>query len=634
MDAEDLLKQLSGNHLDKYSFLPKHMLQRQERRLAAAAAAAVTAANGSDQDEPPITPAAPTDSKASKSSKSRVAVNMRNDGPSTTSACRPNMRPQKTASVDGNFEMLCDRVRPRLRSHLIGNKKGTQSLERWLKACFENTCPQRILVLVGPPGCGKSSALRVLAEHCGFRLSSMDLSRPIAAKHIIRAVDTQERTLARDRRAKLVVLDGLESLHGEKGPQSILNEAFKPFVTWGRFRASQMRKKRTKPSARRKFTSSTTSTSTSTPMPMLTSAATPTHTQTAEQPTGVVIAYKHKRKTVGKTCSAPNTLICVVDSLPKFFNSDAFKYNKSLCNVVHFWPLKSEDLVAIYQRTMTHVGTQRTRTMSQQKTFKAFIDKCGGDARYMLNHLEISGIMITGAPDEAMLKQVPPRVGVGNVFESLKDAFFPVKQLSGLTIHQRKVEIERTPEHDDSNLLRLYYQQPVSLVSCVHANYLNVALRSKNAQQRKIDSLSDLADSLCDADLFDTRISRTQNYSTSEYVARLGFVEPTKFIRSFRTSPEEATMQLHMPSRIVSNSSMFKFEPTSDQRKLSMTCADFLAGDVFKGSTAAKRKRSGDVAESEASATNKKSKVKRPPSSRRTAPSKKSFYTINDAQQN
>ncbi|KAI6650710.1 Cell cycle checkpoint protein RAD17 isoform X1 [Oopsacas minuta] len=57
----------------------------------------------------------------------------------------------------------CEEFKPESSSELVGNKKQINDLNKFLKYCLSRAAPS-ILHLSGPPGCGKSTALRVLGN--------------------------------------------------------------------------------------------------------------------------------------------------------------------------------------------------------------------------------------------------------------------------------------------------------------------------------------------------------------------------------------------------------------------------------------------------------------------------------------
>jgi Cdc6-like AAA superfamily ATPase len=620
MDAESELRRMSANHLDRYSFLHRRqplVADGVQPRVSAASCAtkrsaddddvqaavaaanentnAITNANANAKANvnananmnadvnasanaranatanDPARPASASSSVSSVSSVSLVSsvVAAQNSGSlassaraaTVTSCSRALSRPLRPSREQrGRDEqrrrraeaqpMLCDLIQPSTPSQLVGNKRNVQAIDRLMKACAQNTCAQRVLVVVGPPGCGKSCAVRLLSKRAGFDVTRMDMSSPLTARTMTSVVEKRPIGI-NGRRPVLALLDGLELLDGvgETAQRLVMTNGMRPFLKWTRDRLARQRRRR------------------------------------ANEKT----AARKQSPSLEETSPAPlrrlNPLVCIADSLPAFFHSSAFNQQRALCNVVHFWPLKRDEMTSIYRQTVARVGTHRSMSTGQKKTLHDFIGRCEGDARYMLNHLEVAGLTTHGAASESLLKKSEARASRGGVMQTMRDAFFPVKDMQGLTIRGRAVEARRVPRGEADRLLQMYARRPRAMLVSVHANYLSLAIASPNSQCRRLDSLSLLADSLSEADIVCSHIGRSQDYALSHFAAYAGFVRLVRSLRSHRTCAEATTTTIQPAHSALSAS--FSLDWTREQRRLRVSVSDRLAGNMMTSVTGA-----------------------------------------------
>ena len=73
----------------------------------------------------------------------------------------------KTKEEVGELRDWCDEFNPSSSSELVGNRKQISDLHTFLKCCLSHS-GSSILHLAGPPGCGKTTALRVLGRELGM----------------------------------------------------------------------------------------------------------------------------------------------------------------------------------------------------------------------------------------------------------------------------------------------------------------------------------------------------------------------------------------------------------------------------------------------------------------------------------
>lgn len=92
-------------------------------------------------------------------------------------------------------------VAPPSNALLLSDRKANE-LRQWLRAALRRAAP-RMLVLAGPPGCGKSSALRAVAAEQGCSVSSWDAAPPSSASTTQALLDDLRTFLAGARYAPL-----------------------------------------------------------------------------------------------------------------------------------------------------------------------------------------------------------------------------------------------------------------------------------------------------------------------------------------------------------------------------------------------------------------------------------------------
>uniref|UniRef100_A0A2D4NFN4 AAA+ ATPase domain-containing protein n=1 Tax=Micrurus spixii TaxID=129469 RepID=A0A2D4NFN4_9SAUR len=71
------------------------------------------------------------------------------------------------------IEPWVDKYKPKTQSDLVIHKKKIEEVERWLKDHIFQNQPRQggsILVLTGPPGCGKSATVEILAKDLGIQI--------------------------------------------------------------------------------------------------------------------------------------------------------------------------------------------------------------------------------------------------------------------------------------------------------------------------------------------------------------------------------------------------------------------------------------------------------------------------------
>ena len=78
--------------------------------------------------------------------------------------------------VDLN-EMWVDKYKPIVSADLVGNKDNLEEIKEWFEK-YKNKDPniKRALLIVGPPGTGKTTSSKVIAEEAGYRVMEFNAS--------------------------------------------------------------------------------------------------------------------------------------------------------------------------------------------------------------------------------------------------------------------------------------------------------------------------------------------------------------------------------------------------------------------------------------------------------------------------
>ena len=134
-------------------------------------------------------------------------------------------------------EMWVDKYQPRRSDDLVGNSDAIQEIKSWFDA-FKNRDEsiKRALLLTGPPGCGKTSAARIIANEYGYHVLEFNASDTRNKKSIEQLV--KESSVSNNvsnlltggtSTPHLIVMDEVDGMsHGDRGGMNELISIINP----------------------------------------------------------------------------------------------------------------------------------------------------------------------------------------------------------------------------------------------------------------------------------------------------------------------------------------------------------------------------------------------------------------------
>ncbi len=106
-----------------------------------------------------------------------------------------------------------EKYRPRRLSDIIGNEQAIEEVRRWALLWSANK-PQKPLLLVGPPGVGKTATAYALADEMGWDLVEMNASDVRDAKSVERVLGSASQSVSFTGGRKLVLIDEVDGIQG------------------------------------------------------------------------------------------------------------------------------------------------------------------------------------------------------------------------------------------------------------------------------------------------------------------------------------------------------------------------------------------------------------------------------------
>jgi DNA polymerase III delta prime subunit len=120
-------------------------------------------------------------------------------------------------SGDSSTQLLCEELRPNNIKDLIGNSRAIGSLCQWLKLWKNNPRKiletQRLALLVGPPGCGKTTTAKVCPENFGYEstiLNASEMRLTELKNYVVMLSKSPQTTFGKTR---CIVLDEIDGIH-------------------------------------------------------------------------------------------------------------------------------------------------------------------------------------------------------------------------------------------------------------------------------------------------------------------------------------------------------------------------------------------------------------------------------------
>lgn len=483
--------------------------------------------------------------------------------------------------------LLYTKMVPETSSELIGDRPLRNRCDDWLGLVASHnpryipTCkrplsiPQRerVLIVLGPTGCGKTTLINVLLSHHSATLVPAHIDLTCDTTSVVRALDDALQTkrvdakLTGSTKDTVVVIDDVDMLDelDSKLASRIASSIFGPLKLSRRAVFSAKRKVKgalKRATVRADVERQQESTSIVDEMLGIGNPPSMPSTKYATAP------RKGRKKVTPITWTNPTILIGT--SVPR-----ALQPHSSMYSVVNLRAFSTYELRDMCNLAIQRCGAPHLMSIELRAELNELFPKCGGDLRYLYNQLDACGLRAYGVPDETLLSRVPERhrdpgsvsttiKGVkGGLSASMRDVFFPLKKgLNELiTFRAREAALSVVPATDACELDEVFYRNPREWLACIHDAYIQLYMLQRDkasaslsstfvSEDEQLESLSSIADSLSDADMLESYSRKNPSHMDilDPYIARIGFARPVQSLRIYRTSTNARTPHIERAS--------------------------------------------------------------------------------------
>ena len=108
-----------------------------------------------------------------------------------------------------------EKYRPRKLDEIIGNDEAVSEVRKWA-LLWQSNKPQKPLLLVGPPGTGKTATAYALAEEFGWEIVEMNASDERTAHRVLRMLGGASSAASFFGTRKLILIDEVDGIHGKE----------------------------------------------------------------------------------------------------------------------------------------------------------------------------------------------------------------------------------------------------------------------------------------------------------------------------------------------------------------------------------------------------------------------------------
>lgn len=131
--------------------------------------------------------------------------------------------------MQGSNVEWTEKYRPKRLRDVVGNEGAIEELSKWAEGVFKPKS-KKAAILVGPAGCGKTSAAHALASEKGWELIELNASDKRNAgviKRIVGPASTSDTIISH--KTRLIILDEADNLHGneDRGGKKAITEIVK-----------------------------------------------------------------------------------------------------------------------------------------------------------------------------------------------------------------------------------------------------------------------------------------------------------------------------------------------------------------------------------------------------------------------